>query len=48
MKPCLKCGRLFASKGPGNRVCGKCNQKNIASHRHRENYTVVKVAKEAK
>lgn len=27
-RTCLKCGRDFASLGPENRICWKCNHEN--------------------
>ena len=28
MRVCLKCGETFASSGPGNRICAKCQHTN--------------------
>ena len=28
LRRCLKCGGMFASTGPGNRLCQKCNFQN--------------------
>ena len=27
-RTCLKCSKPFNSKGPGNRICKRCTQKN--------------------
>jgi predicted amidophosphoribosyltransferase len=27
-RTCLKCGKLFNSAGPGNRICKRCAKKN--------------------
>ena len=27
-RTCLKCGKKFGSKGPGNRICKKCTRIN--------------------
>ena len=27
-RTCLKCGKLFDSAGPGNRICQRCQQIN--------------------
>ena len=35
-KKCLKCGRVFKSAGPYNRICSVC--KNTLEWRHGENF----------
>ncbi len=27
-RTCLKCGKLFDSAGPGNRICPRCGRRN--------------------
>ncbi len=34
MRTCLKCRKRFLSRGPGNRICKKCNAENFAKYRH--------------
>jgi len=29
-RPCLTCGDIFTSDGPGNRMCGKCRANSTA------------------
>lgn len=31
MRTCLRCGRRFDSRGPGNRLCRKCRDANQAT-----------------
>jgi Holliday junction resolvase RusA-like endonuclease len=31
-RTCLKCGRIFPSAGPGNRICPPCSRKNARIH----------------
>ena len=33
-RKCLKCGKLFQSKGPANRICKNCNEINLKNNRY--------------
>ena len=37
LRGCLRCGRRFASRGPGNRICTPCANKGASLSRAEEN-----------